>query len=949
MASKLKMCFHALLAMGLFGAAPVWAQNGTITGVVTDGETGRPVVNAQVVAQSEGRTAASTLTNAEGRYSLSVPAGSYAVSVQSVGYEVARSAVIAVAAGGSNTADVVLLTSAFVLNPVVVSASRGRQEKATETVSHTEVVSELEIEQRPAVTPVDHLRSVPGVDVITTGVQSTNVAVRGFNNIFSGSLHTLTDNRIAGIPSLRVNLMHFVPQTNEDISRMEVVLGPGSALYGPNTANGVLHIITKSPLDEQKTSVSIAGGERSLLHGTFRTAQLLSDNFGVKVSGQYMRAEEWEYFDDVEIATRALATSSDPVDQAQFRRGLPLDVDNTPLTEDEIQARISRIGNRDFDIVRWSGDARADWRVTDELTAVFSAGLTNSGSGVELTGIGAGQVEDWKYGYYQARMNWRRLFAQSYLNTSDAGDTFLLRSGGPIVDRSKVFVSQIQHGFNVAGWQDFTYGADFISTMPETERTINGAREDEDNYTEFGAYLQSRTDLSSKLSLVLAGRGDQHSELDEWVFSPRAALIFSPVENQSFRVSYNRAFSTPSSLNLFLDIDGGPAPQQLGLLGFRLRAQGPGATGISFRNAAGDLFGIRSPFAPAVGQTSRDLIEPTPVSLYDLQREGFFGVAEAQGTPVPEDLKTYLRSLRLDPALGTIGTTVFDPVLNTRTALSATSLQPIPGIEESRTETYEVGYQGVIANRLVLAADAWLDKRENFVSPLILQSPLALLTPEQFVPFLVQRLTPVFIAQGLPAEQAQAAATNFATQMASVPGGVFSSPDINAAGADMLVTYRNFGKVDIHGFDVSASFLVTDKLQVGATASLVSDYYFNLPLEGGADQPVALNAPKEKGTATITYRDIDRGFNGELRARFNGEFPANSAGYIGLRCIDAAAEGECVDSYTLLDLNLGYNIRQLPGASVQLNISNLLDEDYQSFIGVATVGRLALLRLRYEF
>jgi outer membrane cobalamin receptor len=39
----------------------------------------------------------------------------------------------------------------------------------------------------------------------------------------------------------------------------------------------------------------------------------------------------------------------------------------------------------------------------------------------------------------------------------------------------------------------------------------------------------------------------------------------------------------------------------------------------------------------------------------------------------------------------------------------------------------------------------------------------------------------------------------------------------------------------------------------------------------------------------------------------------------------------------------------MPGASVQLNISNVLDEDYQSFIGVATVGRLAMLRLRYEF
>ena len=111
----------------------------------------------------------------------------------------------------------------------------------------------------------------PGVDIITEGIQSTNVLVRGFNNIFSGSLHALTDHRLAGVPSLRVNLLHFIPSTDEDIERMEVVLGPGSALYGPNTANGVLHIFTRSPLDSASTgtTVTLGGGERSVFPGVF--------------------------------------------------------------------------------------------------------------------------------------------------------------------------------------------------------------------------------------------------------------------------------------------------------------------------------------------------------------------------------------------------------------------------------------------------------------------------------------------------------------------------------------------------------------------------------------------------------------------------------------------------------------------------------------------------------
>ncbi|HUF50454.1 MAG TPA: TonB-dependent receptor [Longimicrobiales bacterium] len=938
MRSKLRSCFFALLALCVF-AAPALAQNAAIVGVITDAENGRPVANAKVEAVTGGRTAASTLTNADGRYRLSVPAGTYTISVESVGYEVTRGQTVTVSAGGSATADVALPIAAFSLNPVVISVSRGQPEKATQAPARVEVVTEREIDERPAVTLVDHLRSMPGVDIITTGVQSTNVAVRGFNNIFSGSLHTLTDNRIAGIPSLRVNLMHFVPQTNDDIGRMEVVLGPGAALYGPNTANGVLHMITKSPLGETGTSFSIAGGQRSLLHGTFRTSQHVSPTIGVKISGQYLRAEEWEYRDSTEEQTARLARSN----PAAFAAGLPRDVDGTPLTQDEINARIARLGARDFDITRWSGDVRADWRVTDEMTAVFGAGLTNSGSGVELTGIGAGQVKDWKYAYYQGRVNWHRVFVQAYLNTSDAGETFLLRSGSPIIDRSKVAVAQFQNGFNIWGFQDFTYGLDYVRTMPETERTINGAREDDDNYSELGAYIQSQTDLTSRLRLVLAGRGDNHSELDKWIFSPRAALVFTPVENQSVRATYNRAFSTPSSLNLFLDIDAGPAPSTLGLLGFRLRAQGPGAAGISFRDASGQLHGIRSPFAPALGRTSTDLIAPSAQNLYNLQLTGFFAASAAAGQPIPASLQGYMRSLALDPTLGAIGAYQFDPVLSSTTPVTAASLQAIPGIEESRNETFELGYKGVIANRLVLAADAWWERRENFVSPLILQSPLALLDPVALTQFLVPRLT----AAGVVGAQQNA----IISTLRAVPAGVYSSPEINAQAADILVTYRNFGEVDINGFDLSASFLITDALQVGATASLISDYYFVLPLAGAQDQPVALNAPKQKGTANITYRDTDRGLNAELRARYNGEFPANSAGYIGLACIPGqpASTGPCVDSYTLFDLNLGYSIPRMPGASVQLSVTNLTNEPYQSFIGVATVGRLAILRLRYEF
>src|SRR5690606_1019472 len=479
-------------AVVFWAAAPASAQNGTVSGRLTDAETGAPLAGARVEAVTGARVVASAFSGTDGAYRLTnVPAGTYVLVVTLLGYETQRIEGIRVIAGETTLVGAQLVVSAFLLNPVVISASK-RQEKALDAPASVSVVDARSIAERPAVTPVDHLRSSPGVDIVTQGVQSTNVVLRGFNNIFSGSLHALTDNRIAGVPSLRLNALHFIPAANEDIERMEVVLGPGAALYGPNTADGVLHIITKSPLDAQGTSISLAGGTQSVLSGSFRTAHLLSENFGLKVSGQYLQAEEWAYTDPVEAQERQ-SVASDP---GQFMQNL---INATGITQAEAERRMALIGDRDFDVVRWGGDVRADWRVNDELTTVFAGGLTRVGTGVELTGLGGAQAKDWTYSYLQARATWGRLFAQAYANMSNAGDTYLLRNGAPITDRSKLYVAQVQHGMSLGERQDFTYGLDFIYTNPIPEGTSNGKYQEDDQTTEDVADPPSETSMTVRM------------------------------------------------------------------------------------------------------------------------------------------------------------------------------------------------------------------------------------------------------------------------------------------------------------------------------------------------------------------------------------------------------------------------------------------------------------------
>ena len=321
--------FSGVVAALTFLGGPIAAQQGTLTGTVTDELSGGTAsgVQIQILGGGEPQT---VVTNNQGQYRVQLPAGRYDLVVTNIfGFRDERFGNIRVQAGETTTYDLRLVSRAVVVPGVSVTVDRSLDGEPPGDAPQTVFIrNSREIIERPATNLADHFREVPGVDVITPGLQSQHLVLRGFNNIFSGALHMLTDHRLAGVPSLRVNLMHFIPSIEEDIDRIEVVLGPGSALYGPNTANGIVHILTKSPLESQGTTVTLGAGERSVFQGALRSAFLLSDNLGFKISGQYMRGDEWNHTDPTEEAGRLSAIANPQVGNATqamaFRRSLEL-------------------------------------------------------------------------------------------------------------------------------------------------------------------------------------------------------------------------------------------------------------------------------------------------------------------------------------------------------------------------------------------------------------------------------------------------------------------------------------------------------------------------------------------------------------------------------------------------------------------------------------------------
>ena len=891
------------------------AQTSYVTGSVTD-TAGTGIQGATVSLHSAAGARVSSVVSGEGgSYRISgIAPGTYTLRAAHIAYRAFEQAGIVVVEGSPTMVAITLRSRAFVLGTVV--SVEGVEQKITEAPASVHVIGMDQIAVQPTTSPVDHIRNVPGIDIISGSLWQRNVVARGFNNIFSGSLLTLTDNRFAFVPSLRVNVPYLNPTTNEDIERIEVVLGPGSALYGPNAASGVMHIITRSPFDSEGTTVSFDAGNQSVFRGALRHAAALTERFAYKASFEYAKAEDWKSVD---------------------------------LAEQEIGVQ------RDFDLERYAGELRLDFRPTANSEITGSYGRSQAGSAIEPTGLGAAQVRDWVFNTYQLRASTGRLFGQVFLNTSDAGETFLLRNRnnanrGVIVDKSSQLVAQLQHSRALTERIGLTYGLDYQLTTPRTEGTINGRNEDDDEVTEFGGYLHATTQLTDLIQLVAATRVDKHNRLDEPVWSPRAAIVFQPTENQGFRLTYNRAFSTPSTNNLFLDlqvasipIPGSPAG------GYFVRTLGTPSDGLQFRRdctgGVGDGLCMRSPFVPGspfmpanAGGVYKTIALPVAIAgglkqslmargLTDAQAEGI--IQKLQGAPAPTTVGTQLR------------------VLNPTTArfenVPEDYVRDLTAIEPTITNTYEAGYRGLVGNRVNVSLDVWTQRRENFVGPLIVETPNVFLDSLSLAGYLTQVL-----ATGpgaLPPAQAAALGAGIAAGMAGTPNapsaavrgipiGVVNLDNPLNNPTDIVLAYRNFGTVDLWGTDLGVDVSVTDAIAVMGTFSYANKDFFKAAL-GSHD--IALNAPGRKGSLGARYRSPG-GFSVELRNRWVAGFPANSGVYIGE-----------VPSYSLLDLNVSLRPSIFPNALLAINAMNVLDEEHIQFVGGGTIGRLVVTRLQYTF
>ena len=973
--TKRVACAIGLMVLGLvaltpFLAEPAQAQNAaTITGTVVDDDDGSPLVGANIALRTEGTLdlVDGTATASDGTFSIDgIAPGDYIVDVRFVGYR-SRELPVQLVAGETEALTIRLAIETSSLETVIISASR-RQEKVLDAPASISVLGPEDLERSVSTSTVEALRLTPGVDMAQTGIDRREVVLRGFNEAFSGATFVLTDYRQAAVPSLGVNLHSIMPNMTVDVERAEVVRGPGSALYGPGVDSGVIHYFTKGPFDEPGTTISVAGGQQSFLGVQGRHAGTFTDRFGYKITGQFARADEWSLDpnnpqDADEIADYRVYEQQSEIPDGRNAAAGDFDDDGNQ----EFQLR------REEEYQKLNVNGLLQYRSEGGTTVSLNGGYSEV-KGVVQSGIGTLQADGFGYAYGQLRLQSGGLFAQAYLNVNDSGDdTYVYGTGNTVIDKGLQWNGQLQYDFGLPALStQVIAGADADITVPRTEGEILGRNEDEDRIEEYGTYAQTSTALTQDLELTLAGRLDYNNVVDELQVSPRAALVYKLNPVNTVRASYNRSFSSPGTNSLFLDI--GASEQLLpGGNALILRGLG-GADGFTFNdfrasrtassllpvNFKGPMPVDQVPLQPLFGTVVGGLAQavesgnlaqlPTELQGFSAAQlsfllgelQGLVGALDPQAGVLPADLLTTPGQLGI-PDNSELGFDPGDPV-------------DIPPLAQTTSQTFEVGYKGVIADRVIVNVDGYYERKEDFIGPLVVESPLLFVNPEGVSTDLQGALTPLLqqaaatdpqvaglLAQFGGAEQAAGFLAGVTgDQIEAGPVGVVQ-PDQpillgenpNAVGG--FLSYRNFGEVEYWGFDASVQVQASDQLSAFANVSVVNDDFFDNEELNTENESItlALNAPSFKAKGGFNYQ-LMNGLSFGAAANYVEGFPVESGLYSG-----------AVESYFVLDLSAGYDFPTVSGLRLDITVNNALNNEHRQFVGAPALGTLILGRMTY--
>ncbi|MDP1771293.1 MAG: TonB-dependent receptor [Methylobacter sp.] len=413
---------------------------------------------------------------------------------------------------------------------VVVTASK-IEEHVDKTIATTTVITQDDIAHIGARNLLDVLRLVPGIGITQTQIGVREIEVRGVKTLLSEKVqimlngHPLDHNlQNAGSTLLYDDL------PVDTIKRVEVVRGPGSALYGANAFLAVINIITQSAKD-------LNGVQTSAGWGSFDTQQYRA-SWGKQFKNSAEAALHFNFTDTNGI------NSPIPADSRSVQ-GLS---SNAPGKSQLTEGRYDlewQLGYQDF---------KLDGRYINKKAGTFfgtAAVLSDSRTQQDYNDYFLRLSRAWKikdnftvdtqlfHDFFSYDNIWQIAPAQFIRN--GVQDT---RTGGEIqanyhISDAQTLISGFSYAKEQQGHLIDQAGSDpahLTQVLPSTEaRTRN----------RWGVYIEDVWDPLKNLRMTVGARYDRYSDFGG-TFNPRMGFNWEFIKNYSLKFSYGSAYRAPA-------------------------------------------------------------------------------------------------------------------------------------------------------------------------------------------------------------------------------------------------------------------------------------------------------------------------------------------------------------------------------------------------------------------
>ena len=423
----------------------------------------------------------------------------------------------------SEEIDYFSLSAEELFNTTISSVSK-KNEKLWDAPAAISVITSEDILRSGATSIPEALRMVPGVQVARTGTNGWAVSIRGFINSGLGNkLLVLMDGREVYDPLFSGVYWDIQDTVLEDIERIEVIRGPGAALWGSNAVNGVINIITKKAGDTQGNLISAIAGnqERAILSG--RHGGKMGENGHYRIFAKTTDRD----------AQRAL-TGGDSIDDMNAQRsGFRTDWEN---------------GADSYNMQGEFYNSESDqFRNVPLLAAPFSQ--------VEEENIeakGGNLLGTWSRSYSDNE----KLTLKTYVNYST-------RNQRTLEDERLTFDADLQYEFPVREKQALVVGGKYRRTSDElTPTSILTFSNPERTDDTFSGFIQDKITLMPEKWYLTLGSKFEHNDYTGFEIQPNARLQWHPKKDRMAWASIARAVRTPSRLEHDLDILLGVFPPQ---------------------------------------------------------------------------------------------------------------------------------------------------------------------------------------------------------------------------------------------------------------------------------------------------------------------------------------------------------------------------------------------------